>query len=133
MGTIPSTRTENKINVIIPVLTPDRPKKRQEGRRFKKEGDPSFTLTGRDVHGVFIQNPKLRDYKRKEVAGTLTESQYKEPQVVNAIRRLTPTECERLQGFPDGWTEGVSDTQRYKTLGNAVTVNVVREIMKKLL
>jgi DNA (cytosine-5)-methyltransferase 1 len=48
------------------------------------------------------------------------------------IRRLTPTECERLQGFPDGWTEGVSDTQRYKCLGNAVTVNVVREITKKL-
>jgi DNA (cytosine-5)-methyltransferase 1 len=41
------------------------------------------------------------------------------------IRRLTPVECERLQGFPDGWTEGVSDTQRYKLLGNAVTVNVV--------
>ncbi len=49
------------------------------------------------------------------------------------IRRLTPTECERLQGFPDGWTEGVSDTQRYKTLGNAVTVNVIKAIMEKLL
>ncbi len=48
------------------------------------------------------------------------------------IRRLTPTECERLQGFPDGWTEGVSDTQRYKTLGNAVTVNVVKAIAGKL-
>ena len=41
------------------------------------------------------------------------------------IRRLTPIECERLQGFPDGWTEGVSDTQRYRLLGNAVTVNVI--------
>lgn len=48
------------------------------------------------------------------------------------IRRLTPMECERLQGFPDGWTEGVSDTQRYKMLGNAITVNVVREIAKKI-
>ena len=47
------------------------------------------------------------------------------------IRRLTPTECERLQGFPDGWTEGVSDTQRYKTLGNAVTVNVIEAIITK--
>ena len=52
--------------------------------------------------------------------------------IVNAIRRLTPTECERLQGFPDGWTEGISDTQRYKTLGNAVTVNVIKAIMEKL-
>lgn len=49
------------------------------------------------------------------------------------IRRLTPTECERLQGFPDGYTEGVSDTQRYKTLGNAVTVNVIEEIVKRLI
>jgi site-specific DNA-cytosine methylase len=47
------------------------------------------------------------------------------------IRRLTPTECERLQGFPDGWTEGFSDTQRYKMLGNAVTVNVIRTIMER--
>ncbi len=48
------------------------------------------------------------------------------------IRRLTPMECERLQGFPDDWTLGASDTQRYKCLGNAVTVNVVQAIVKKL-
>jgi DNA (cytosine-5)-methyltransferase 1 len=48
------------------------------------------------------------------------------------VRRLTPLECERLQGFPDNWTEGVSDTQRYKCIGNAVTVNVVKEIAKRL-
>ncbi len=50
-----------------------------------------------------------------------------------SIRRLTPTECERLQGFPDGWTEGISDTQRYKCLGNAVTVNVIEEIGKRII
>lgn len=49
------------------------------------------------------------------------------------IRRLTPTECERLQGFPDGWTEGFSDTQRYKMMGNAVTVNVIEAIFTKIL
>jgi len=48
------------------------------------------------------------------------------------IRRLTPIECERLQSFPDGWTEGVSDTQRYKALGNAVTTNVITEIGRSL-
>ena len=47
------------------------------------------------------------------------------------VRKLTPLECERLQGFPDGWTEGVSKTQRYKQLGNSVTVNVIEEIAKK--
>jgi len=49
------------------------------------------------------------------------------------IRRLTPTECERLQGFPDNWVDGISDTQKYKVLGNAVTVNVIQAIMEKLL
>jgi len=90
----------------IPVLTPDRLEKRQNGRRFKEDGDPSFTLTGQDIHGI----------------STGTQ-----------IRRLTPTECERLQGFPDGWTAGVSDTQRYKQLGNAVTVNVIRAIMERFI
>ncbi len=49
-----------------------------------------------------------------------------------AVRRLLPVECERLQGFPDGWTEGVSDTQRYKALGNAVCVPVVEWIARRL-
>ena len=47
------------------------------------------------------------------------------------IRRLTPTECERLQGFPDRWTIG-SDTQRYKQLGNAVSVPVVKAVGERL-
>ena len=50
----------------------------------------------------------------------------------DGIRRLTPTECERLQGFPDGWTDGQSDTQRYKQLGNAVSVPLVEAIMRRL-
>ena len=48
------------------------------------------------------------------------------------VRRLTPTECERLQGFPDGWTEGLSDSARYRCLGNAVTVNVAEWIGRRL-
>ncbi len=46
------------------------------------------------------------------------------------VRRLTPLECERLQGFPDGWTEGQSDTHRYKQMGNAVAVPVVDWLIK---
>lgn len=88
----------------IPVLTPDRGNKRQNGRRFKENGEPMFTLTAQDKHGIYDGIK---------------------------IRKLTPTECERLQGFPDNWTAGVSDTQRYKQLGNAVTVNVVHEIVKR--
>ncbi len=53
-------------------------------------------------------------------------------EVNSNIRRLTPTECERLQGFPDGWTDGQSDTQRYKQCGNAVSVPVIKAIMEKI-
>lgn len=102
----------NENDFAIPVLTPDREKKRQHGRRFKEDGEPAFTLTGQDKHGVAISQ---------------------------GIRRLTPTECERLQGFPDGWTEyghdgnKISDTQRYKCLGNAVSVPVIERIMKNFI
>ena len=46
------------------------------------------------------------------------------------VRRLTPIECERLQGFPDDWTEGQSDSHRYKQMGNAVAVPVVEWIIQ---
>ena len=49
------------------------------------------------------------------------------------VRRLTPTECERLQGFPDGWTAGQSDSARYRQLGNAVAVPVVEWIGKRII
>lgn len=50
--------------------------------------------------------------------------------VDTVVRRLTPTECERLQGFPDGWTEGQADSHRYKQMGNAVAVPVVEWVMQ---
>jgi len=53
-------------------------------------------------------------------------------EVGKRVRRLMPIECERLQGFPDNWTKGHSDTQRYKQMGNAVTVPVVEYIAKHL-
>jgi DNA (cytosine-5)-methyltransferase 1 len=49
------------------------------------------------------------------------------------VRRLTPTECERLQGFPDGFTDGQADSHRYKQMGNAVAVPVVDFLVKRLL
>lgn len=50
-----------------------------------------------------------------------------------AVRRLTPRECERLQGFPDDWTAGQADSHRYRQMGNAVTVPVVEWIMRRLI
>ena len=94
-----------KGQTIQPVLTPNREEKRQNGRRMKEDGEEMFTLTGQDKHGVFNGQ---------------------------RIRRLTPTECERLQGFPDGWTEGESDSQQYKCCGNAVSVPIVQMIFERL-
>lgn len=73
--------------------------------------------------------------KKKKVIGTITAQAIAKDSLLgneSQIRRLTPIECERLQGFPDGWTAGVSDTQRYKMCGNAVTVNVVNYLVSKL-
>ena len=91
-------------------LTPDRLEKRQNGRRFKGPGEPMFTLTKQDIHGI-AQNSR--------------------------IRRLTPRECMRLQGVPDYITDkliaaGISDTQMYRAAGDAVSVPVVYEIAKKM-
>jgi DNA (cytosine-5)-methyltransferase 1 len=119
MCTIPSSRTENKINVIIERESKDQlqavPLKFLERNQRNFQGEYSFTIDSAQTGGI-------QEGKR--------------------IRRLTPTECERLQGFPDGWTEygidengnkvKISDTQRYKMLGNAVSVPVVRVIMEKL-
>lgn len=84
----------------------------------------------------FITDPQGRRGKvcnPSFISPTLRANTHGNQPVVNMIRRLTPIECERLQGFPDRWTEGVSDTQRYKTLGNAVTVNVIADIAVRLL
>lgn len=99
---------------IRAVLTPNRTDKRQSGRRFKEDGEPSFTLNCQDRHGVMIND---------------------------SIRRLTEIECERLQGFPDDWTKlgiyndkvkPIPKTQRFKMLGNAVTTVVVKQIATKI-
>ena len=76
-----------------------------QGKGFANDGEPMFTLDRVSGHGV---------------ATTST------------VRRLTPTECERLQGFPDGWTEGQADSHRYKQMGNAVAVPVVQWIINRL-
>ena len=88
----------------------------------------------------WMRQPKIYDdynqkWRKDDVTCTLTpntgsQSNRNGQKVYDTIRirRLTPTECERLQWFPDWWTEWVSDTQRYKCLGNAVTVNVISDI-----
>jgi DNA (cytosine-5)-methyltransferase 1 len=88
---------------------------------------------GRQEQNIFFtseQEPKFG-----EIPGTLGTYNGRRASVAGAavgVRRLTPTECERLQGFPDGWTDGQSDSTRYRQLGNAVAVPVVEWIAKRI-
>ena len=66
-------------------------------------------------------------------AYTLDTRQHASVATSQTVRRLTPMECERLQGFPDGWTDGQADSHRYKQMGNAVAVPVVDFLIKRLL
>lgn len=144
--------------VAIPVLTPDRAEKRQNGRRFKENGEPMFTLTSQDRHGVAIDPlgvlRNVRTEYGKEVADTLDTScnqgifvqvseeltvyavWYEKYQCYIAIRKLTPKECFRLQGWSDDYFEKAqfvnSDSQLYKQAGNGVTVSVIKAIAEKL-
>lgn len=153
--------------------------KRQNGRRFKEDGEPMFTLTGQDRHGIAIEvkeatkqgyaecrvgidsvnfsmpNSKTRRGRvGQEIANTLDTScnqgifvrvseelvvyavWYEKYQCYIAIRKLTPKECFRLQGWTDDYFEKAefvnSDSQLYKQAGNGVTVNVIKAIAENL-
>lgn len=172
--------------VVIPVLTPDRTEKRQNGRRFKENGEPMFTLTSQDRHGIAtsispiggvytevspefyrgvyedcfrclkasthdsgvalkLQNiPVSREHVLTrpgmfvKISDELTiyAVWYEKYQCYIAIRKLTPKECFRLQGWTDEYFEKAafvnSDSQLYKQAGNGVTVNVIEAIAKQL-
>ena len=208
IGTLCARDYKEPKQVAIPVLTPDRAEKRQNGRRFKTDGEPMFTLTAQDRHGVVVENkvkqvgnlidtesfggnphrgrvydisgispclncmgggglePKIRvkeatsqGYAEAEIGDSVNLSHPNSKtrrgrvgkQIANTlltgesqgvvepdfrIRKLTPRECWRLQGFPD-WAfdkaqEVNSNSQLYKQAGNSVTVNVITAIAKEL-
>jgi len=136
------------------VIGTERIMKNQNGRRIKEHNEPMFTLSAQDQHGVMqdytIINKQGQSKNNQEYAATLQGGgnsggnhsdmdllQYKQTN----IRRLTPIECERLQGFPDQWTSkgnldgkvvNISDTQRYKQCGNAVSVPIVQLVAEKI-
>ena len=208
IGTLCARDYKEPKQVAIPVLTPDRANKRQNGRRFKTDGEPMFTLTAQDRHGVVVEKkvkqvgnliatesfggnphrgrvydisgispclncvgggglePKIRvkeatkqGYAEAEIGDSVNLSHPNSKtrrgrvgkQIANTlltgesqgvvepdfrIRKLTPRECWRLQGFPD-WAfdkaqEVNSNSQLYKQAGNSVTVNVIEVIAREL-
>ena len=179
ISTKPGGNTEPKI--AIPVLTPDRAEKRQNGRRFKEDGEPMFTLTSQDRHGVATSlNPlgglytgvskefyrgiyegcfrclkanthdsgvalKLNVLNINSNKGIFVKVSdelivyavwYEKYQCYIAIRKLTPKECFRLQGWSDDYFEKAqfvnSDSQLYKQAGNGVTVTVIEAMARKM-
>lgn len=91
--------------IVYPIDDARELEKHQNGTGIGAEGAPAYTLD------------------RQQAPAVATES---------VVRRLTPVECERLQGFPDGWTDGQADSNRYKQMGNAVAVPVVSWIINRM-
>jgi site-specific DNA-cytosine methylase len=95
----------------------------------------AHTANNENIGVVMVQEPIMPTLLAgmSHLTGT-TQDGYIEKinQVTSNVRRLTPVECERLQGFPDNWTEGQADSNRYKQMGNAVAVPVVSWIVERL-
>ena len=110
---------------------------------------PNLGITqssGLDRHSVYARQ-RVDQFKDDEIASTESARQHKDATDLicqppstwdadcrNLIRRLTPLECERLQGYPDGWTDvpGASDSARYKALGNSVAIPCVEYLMQRV-
>ena len=165
--------TDSAVREARAVLTPERAEKRQNGRRMKEAGEPMFTLTAQDQHGVYLPEEVSGDadmalpvrngtkqgydlaYPGDGVCLSYPKSESRRGRVgkgcsqtldtgcmmgtvtkCGKIRRLTPRECFRLQGFPDGLYERAaavnSETQLYKQAGNAVTATVAYAVAMAL-
>ena len=131
---------ESDVYCIVGNVIDRQPENGGNGAGYQQ--DLSYTLTAMDRHAVYARQ-RVDEFKDDDIAGTQSARQSKdatdlvmEPdrQYAQFIRRLTPLECERLQGFPDGWTNipGASDSARYRALGNSVPVPCVEFIMKSL-
>ena len=159
IGTLCARDYKEPKQIAIPVLTPERPEKRQNGRRFKSEGEPMFTLTSQDKHGIMIREATAQGYAEAEIGDSVNlahpNSKTRRGRVGKGqantlltgesqgvvtpdfrIRKLTPRECWRLQGFPDWAFDKAqkvnSNSQLYKQAGNSVTVNVIAAIAKEM-
>ena len=116
-----------------------------KNKHICEQATPNLGITqssGLDRHAVYSRQ-RVDDFRHNDVASTQSARQYKDATdlicqqaeaCAHLIRRLTPLECERLQGFPDGWTDipGASDSARYKALGNSVAIPCVEFILSRI-
>ena len=119
------------VPMVFPIDDAREIEKFQNGTGIGEAGAPAYTLDTRQESAVaVVETLQSMDHK-----GLNHEGARDGKAIVTSpstVRRLTPMECERLQGFPDRWTDGQADSNRYKQMGNAVAVPVVEWIVNRL-
>ena len=139
-GNTPLVQEPNEVYCIVGNIIDRQPENGGNGCGYQE--NLAYTITTVDRHAVYARQ-RVDEFKNDDIASTQSARQAKdatdlvvEPDQQHAqlIRRLTPLECERLQGFPDDWTNipGASDSARYRALGNSVAIPCVEFIMRSL-
>ena len=139
-GNTPLVQEPNEVYCIVGNIIDRQPENGGNGCGYQE--NLAYTITTVDRHAVYARQ-RVDEFKNDDIASTQSARQAKdatdlvvEPdrQHAQLIRRLTPLECERLQGFPDDWTNipGASDSARYRALGNSVAIPCVEFIMRSL-
>ena len=139
-GNTPLVQEPNEVYCIVGNIIDRQPENGGNGCGYQE--NLAYTITTVDRHAVYARQ-RVDEFKNDDIASTQSARQAKdatdlvvEPdrQYAQLIRRLTPLECERLQGFPDDWTNipGASDSARYRALGNSVAIPCVEFIMRSL-
>ena len=139
-GNTPLVQEPNEVYCIVGNIIDRQPENGGNGCGYQE--NLAYSITTCDRHAVFARQ-RVDEFRNDDIASTQSARQAKdatdlvvEPdrQYAKLIRRLTPGECELLQGFPPGWTDipSASDSARYRALGNSIPVPVVEFIMKSL-
>ena len=139
-GNTPLVQEPNEVYCIVGNIIDRQPENGGNGCGYQE--NLAYTITTCDRHAVYARQ-RVDEFKNDDIASTQSARQAKdatdlvvEPdqQYAQFIRRLTPWECELLQGFPPGWTDipSASDSARYRALGNSVAIPCVEFIMKSL-
>ena len=139
-GNTPLVQEPNEVYCIVDNIIDRQPENGGNGCGYQE--NLAYTITTCDRHAVYARQ-RVDEFKNDDIASTQSARQAKdatdlvvEPdrQYAQLVRRLTPWECELLQGFPLGWTDipSASDSARYRALGNSVPVPCVEFIMKSL-
>lgn len=139
-GNTPLVQESNEVYCIVGNIIDRQPENGGNGCGYQE--NLAYTITTCDRHAVYARQ-RVDEFRNDDIASTQSARQAKdatdlviEPdrQYAQLIRRLTPWECELLQGFPLGWTDipSASDSARYRALGNSVPVPCVEFIMKSL-